>query len=139
MIALQSLKYFIWDYCLTKLFEGFQRNFATHSENLVIDGEDIRIGMRFTRITRVSKSTISPKSWHDCEILKIEKALPEERMFGDEYDETLITFSYGKIDCSNGDYELENLVRESIEGTNRNIRDILVTNYPDFPKFAFIK
>lgn len=45
MIALQSLKYFIWDYCLTKLLDTLEINFNTG--NNYVTGADVKDGMIF--------------------------------------------------------------------------------------------
>lgn len=64
MIALQSLKYFIWDYCLTKLFEGFQKNFKFGNEHLV-KVKDLYVGQKLYKVIRDNST------FYNCEIIKI--------------------------------------------------------------------
>lgn len=64
MIALQTVKYLIWDYCLTKLFEGFQNNFT----DIIQDLEKLHIGMHIKRII-----TRHGTEYHDCEIYNMNR------------------------------------------------------------------
>lgn len=62
MIALQTIKYLIWDYCLTKLFNGFDRNFNILAHNNVltnpngtIDPKNLYVGMHISEIRAWTK------------------------------------------------------------------------------------
>lgn len=64
MIALQSLKYFIWDYCLTKLFEGFQKNFKFGNEHLV-NVKDLYIGQKLYKVIK------GEFIFYNCEVVRL--------------------------------------------------------------------
>lgn len=72
MIALQSLKYFIWDYCLTKLFEGFEKNFKASSNDLIkVPLKDLRPGMHIAEIWIVIDSRGYKGVWKNCSIVEV--------------------------------------------------------------------
>lgn len=50
MIALKTMKYLIWDYCLTKLFEGFYKNLVVHATQESISVNDLTAGMKISKI-----------------------------------------------------------------------------------------
>lgn len=92
MIALQSIKYLIWDYCLTKLFEGFHKNLILNPN---IEGRtpvhlhEIYVGRHLSMITFDSGIFDAFLIYKNCII----KSMEPEYHFEKEnpLDETKIT------------------------------------------------
>lgn len=72
MIAIQSFKYLIWDYCLTKLFEGFEKNFRTNPNGLIkVPLKELRPGMVIDEIWIIIDSRGYKGMWKNCSIVDV--------------------------------------------------------------------